>query len=58
MKTHKKETLYAILVAISVLIMINIIIEIPKIERDLKNNLRNDMVRTISSIIDNYDYKL
>lgn len=58
MKTHKKETLYAVLVAISVLIMINIIIEIPKIERDLKNNLRNDMVRTISSIIDNYDYKL
>ncbi len=58
MRLSKKEYIYTALVAITVMIVIRIIIEIPKIENDLKNNVKQDMVRTISSIIDNFDQKL
>lgn len=35
-----------------------ILIEIPKIESDLKNNIKQNMVHTVGSIIDNFDHKL
>ncbi|MDD2950478.1 MAG: EAL domain-containing protein [Sulfuricurvum sp.] len=58
MKIRKKEFFFALFLAITVFIIIMILLEIPKIERDLKNNVKNDLLRTISSIVDNFDHKL
>lgn len=58
MKMQRKELFFALIAGITFLIVIMIILEIPKIERDLKNNVKNDMVRSISSIVDNFDNKL
>jgi len=58
MTIQKKEFFFTSLTIITLFIVIMIILEIPQIERDLKNNVKEDMVRTISSIVDNYDNKL
>ena len=58
MTLRKKEFFFVTLAMVTLSIVIMIILEIPKIERDLRNNVKKDMIRTISSIIDNYDNKL
>lgn len=58
MKIHKKEFIYSALILLIVIAVAMILIEIPKIERDLKNNVKQDMLNTIGSIIDNFDHKL
>lgn len=58
MKFRKKEFFFTALAIATFSVVIIIMLEVPKIERDLKNNVREDMIRTISSIVDNYDNKL
>jgi diguanylate cyclase (GGDEF)-like protein len=58
MKIRKKEFFFAGLGAIALLLIILIFLEIPKIEENLKNNVKNDLLRTISSIVANFDHKL
>ncbi len=58
MTIRKKEFTYSALIILIAMTVTMILIEIPKIERDLKNNVKQDMVHTISSIIDNFDHKL
>lgn len=58
MKILKKELFFTAIGVLTLFIVIMIMLEIPKIERDLKNNVKKDMVRTISSIVDNFDQKL
>lgn len=55
---RKKEFIYSALIILVVMAITMILIEIPIIERDLKNNVRKDMVYTISSIVNNFDQKL
>ena len=58
MRIQKKEFLFTILAILALFSVIMIVLEIPQIERDLKNNVKKDMIRSIGSIIDNYDNKL
>lgn len=58
MSIRKKQFLYGVLAALIIIAMITINIEVEKIERDLKNNVKQDMVRAVSSMIDNYENKL
>lgn len=58
MTIRKKEFIYSALILLIAMTVIMILIEIPKIERDLKNNVKQDMIHTISAIINNFDNKL
>jgi len=58
MKILKKELFFTAIAGLTLFIVIMIMLEIPKIEHDLKNNVKKDMVRTISTIVDNFDQKL
>lgn len=55
MKVAKKELIYIAMVTLTILILLLIITEIPKIKRDLQTNIRNSMVQTVSSMLTNIE---
>lgn len=58
MKFAKKELIYVFMAIVTAIILLLIILEIPKIQRDLQQNVEDEMVLTISSIIDNFQDEL
>lgn len=58
MKIKYKELFIGSFILIAVVFMGFIILEIPKIKQELKQNVQDDMVRTISSMVDNFQHQL
>lgn len=58
MKKAKNTFIYGFMLIFVATIFLLIIIEIPKIQRNLQQNVQNDMIQTVGSILHNFEKEL
>jgi len=58
MSNNKREVLLLFLLIISVVILANLYLKIPEIEKKLIDNMRDDSIRSLSTTIENFDRHL